>query len=1611
VIAEVLKLALTRAAEALPFGAVGIRCHALPVDENLEACLAGVRALLAQPGFERARCVIGSTGGADAIPPRTVVLQSDLAAAEATRIRNDPAELSVPGFRLIYLNSGSTPGEAGLNDVLVEVRAQALARHYAETAGLPLLAGAGRSRSRPVIARLEDTSIATLAAYAQVARDSGELVALPVLGLLPRSMREGTERPTPQWVSDFDAITSKKLIEGLVKGVRALEALVRAQRDRLAAALARDEGLLPPALRESADPVAGLIKLGAATRRYALGQEQDPSKLCGLSRRLLDLLRSEQSIVSRAANPDGGDEDEDEDEQDAPPEGGPGPKRSAALTERQILNDRGPEGLRGHLERFDVGDSGAITLALCRDDGDVVSLRPNDVHSVTWLSAEDAPRLINSPAAIEVEPEAVLLASLKPAKFKVRYKLDERPQSHPTVSAAIDALTARRHALVAAVGALFPAEETPRFAPEQRVLIALDAIPLTCVENTRAAAEAYVRAYVELMTSSFDGGGPLPNAVEKWLTHADLAVALDASQNAVASRLQPLHPLRIARSLLWLEKRSEPPVFPSVVVTMTGYSPVALYPHGERDCYHARPKSGPSREGIEAAVRSGLESAWSLLAPHGLVSALDVEMVDVVNTEAALEALYEAASDRFAADATVGNGVHLRVRFGYSEARGPLGIVCPNIAEMPELAGVAGAIPGTGVTVEVMPVPVQAGGEDVHIAINAVEAPFHGLQPSGPAGWGAKYIPGQSGNIIAVELTGSAALDSYRRLLGHYHKDTTAAFDPGLDSRGVGRALVRTYVAHGGWPIRPGPEDGLLAYEVVAGHVVATLADAKIFDAEVARRLAEFSAGGAQGVGDLQQLREGMLGLFPCRNFLADLLREGDERHLLGWLGILRAFRDAKRGPAGVESLTLSLDSPEGRAWVRATAGVFGTDQARADLAILEADLTTGTLRRIRTVELKARTSAKSLSTRAARAKLATQALVTAARLREVLRAGQPRAEELRDALRRFFWLGAGQQRAAITWRATLENFDKTLLGDNVDLPVKAECWVVPEEQGSGGDDVDEEMPSLDVKGAPVADRAEEVRVRVLQAVSRRDVSERSSEGESRSAAPSPARQPPSNVVELRPVPPITPAQLAQPVAPATFAPARGEAPREVAVAKAAEPPPPGWNAQLKPDKSAVDKNVTVTPVQEPAAPAPAAPAEGRPTHPDGVLQRVKRVGGEADTSEGLRVVLGQVLQGAKPEATWLPNRSDLVTHFNVGITGTMGSGKTQFTKSLLTQVTARGGENPGGKPPGILIFDYKGDYVDEKPGGFAHVVGARVLKPMLLPINPLRLTQPETPLDLKLATRQFAETIRTIAPGTGDVQRFSIIQAIEACLKDAGIDDAEPSTWGRPFPTVKDLHARLLQTKEVSGTPFAVIHDLAEYDIFARKDPGVEIDALLDGVTVVDLRTLVPADPSMIRAVISFFVNAFFSRMIQQGESLRESRAIPGGGVADVRQIRRLLVVDEADDFISLNLPSLKNVMQQGRAFGHGVILSTQFLHHFDNANNPLKPLVGTWVLHRMADVAPAVLRNLFGLSNDEAKALANTVNGLEVFTSIAYGLSTEGYRRKLARVRDLPFFELLSR
>ena len=133
---------------------------------------------------------------------------------------------------------------------------------------------------------------------------------------------------------------------------------------------------------------------------------------------------------------------------------------------------------------------------------------------------------------------------------------------------------------------------------------------------------------------------------------------------------------------------------------------------------------------------------------------------------------------------------------------------------------------------------------------------------------------------------------------------------------------------------------------------------------------------------------------------------------------------------------------------------------------------------------------------------------------------------------------------------------------------------------------------------------------------------------------------------------------------------------------------------------------------------------------------------GKIDTDIGMKILFGTNLQNGE-NVLWEPNNTDVLFHTNTGIIGTMGTGKTQFTKSLITQLYQSQKLNVGDEELGILIFDYKGDY-NESKRDFVEATNAKVYKPYALPINPLAII--ETSVFKPLLPVHTANTFRAVS-------------------------------------------------------------------------------------------------------------------------------------------------------------------------------------------------------------------------------------------------------------------------
>ena len=123
------------------------------------------------------------------------------------------------------------------------------------------------------------------------------------------------------------------------------------------------------------------------------------------------------------------------------------------------------------------------------------------------------------------------------------------------------------------------------------------------------------------------------------------------------------------------------------------------------------------------------------------------------------------------------------------------------------------------------------------------------------------------------------------------------------------------------------------------------------------------------------------------------------------------------------------------------------------------------------------------------------------------------------------------------------------------------------------------------------------------------------------------------------------------------------------------------------------------------------------------------------------------------------------------------------------------------------------------------------------------------------------------------------------------------------------------------------------------------------------------------------------------------------------LRQLTKMILVDEADNFMREGFPALKKILKEGREFGVGTILSTQFLKHFGSGEDDYSKYILTWIVHNVSDLKGSDVDFVF---NTEAKSqdgnvLFNQIKALKIHHSIIkIGTSKPIY------LRDKAFWEL---
>ena len=317
-----------------------------------------------------------------------------------------------------------------------------------------------------------------------------------------------------------------------------------------------------------------------------------------------------------------------------------------------------------------------------------------------------------------------------------------------------------------------------------------------------------------------------------------------------------------------------------------------------------------------------------------------------------------------------------------------------------------------------------------------------------------------------------------------------------------------------------------------------------------------------------------------------------------------------------------------------------------------------------------------------------------------------------------------------------------------------------------------------------------------------------------------------------------------------------------------------------------------------------------------------------------IAIEVGRCKKNDKPNF-WKPTDTNEFLNPNLAILGTMGTGKTQTVKSMLKQLKDQEDLNTDGESLGILIFDYKDDYVDDE---FVDATNATVLEPSNIPINPFSLfgTNRLAPIN---TAKVFVSTLTKVFK-LGNKQEQMLQMCVMAAYENRGISKKDIESFSNTPPTLRDVYAIFNSQEKIPQDSLnKALYDLHEFEVFEPNGYKCKnlYDTLDNNVVVVRLGGI---DSSLQNLIVAVLLDAFYVQMHNSGKPKPKR---------NYRALKKLILVDEADNFMSQDFPSLRKILKEGREFGVGCALSTQGLDHFKTKENDYSSYMTGWISHRL--------------------------------------------------------------
>jgi DNA sulfur modification protein DndE len=322
-------------------------------------------------------------------------------------------------------------------------------------------------------------------------------------------------------------------------------------------------------------------------------------------------------------------------------------------------------------------------------------------------------------------------------------------------------------------------------------------------------------------------------------------------------------------------------------------------------------------------------------------------------------------------------------------------------------------------------------------------------------------------------------------------------------------------------------------------------------------------------------------------------------------------------------------------------------------------------------------------------------------------------------------------------------------------------------------------------------------------------------------------------------------------------------------------------------------------------------------------------------------------------------------TNPHMAVVGIPGSGKTQFVLKILADIRT--------KHPSVnfIFLDYaKGDVAGDKK--FVRATNARVytLPDKTIPINPFILSSYNLS-SIRFSAEEKVESISSYEP-LGPVQKGLLAKAIEAAYEERAAQDQQ-------YPDFETVDRNLKRIYEEEGRTedklTETLRKLTSFHLFPTLSEHSLLESpLYEQTLIVDLHVL-PA----LRELVAFFVIEKLYR------ELKEAPEAPVDPKTNTRQLRTLLVIDEAHNYLPMNNPFLEKLIREMRSKGLAVILLSQSPDDFAQQHFDYTDLLEfVFVLKCVAD-RPNQIQKLIRCRAETAKMLTPRLANLpypECFT-----------------------------